>query len=72
MSSVIDENILNRRQIIDHLTTLIDRGSKIPNWKEVTNKWKQDKYYVDKYKTENLPSVIFDKIILKYSSVKKL
>lgn len=72
LSSVIEANILNRRQIIDHLTTLIERGSKIPNWKEATNKWKQDKYYVEKYKTENLPNVIFDKIILKYSSVKKL
>ena len=67
LASVIEANILTRRQIIDHLTTLIERGSKIPNWKEATLKWKEDKYYVQSYKTENLPTAIFDKIILKYS-----
>lgn len=67
LSSVIEAKILTRRQIIDHLTTLIERGSKIPNWKEATLKWKEDKYYVQSYKTENLPTAIFDKIILKYS-----
>lgn len=66
LSSIIEANIMNRRQIMDHLTTLIERGSKIQNWKEATNKWKEDKYYVQSYRTENLPSVIFDKIILKY------
>ena len=67
LASVIEANILTRRQIIDHLTTLIERGSKIPNWKDATLKWKEDKYYVQSYKTENLPNAIFDKIILKYS-----
>ena len=67
LASVIEANILTRRQIIDHLTTLIERGSKIPNWKEATSKWKEDKYYVQSYKTENLPTAMFDKIILKYS-----
>lgn len=67
LASVIEANILTRRQIIDHLTTLIERGSKIPNWKNATLKWKEDKYYVQSYKTENLPNAIFDKIILKYS-----
>lgn len=32
LSSVIEAGILNRRQVIDHLNILIDRGSKIPNW----------------------------------------
>lgn len=67
LASVIEANILTRRQIIDHLTTLIERGSKIPNWKDATLKWKEDKYYVQSYKTENLPNAIFNKIILKYS-----
>ena len=66
LSSIIEANIMNRRQIMDHLTTLIERGSKIQSWKEATNKWKEDKYYVQSYRTENLSSVIFDKIILKY------
>ena len=72
LASLVESNILTRTEIINHLNTLIDRGSKIPNWKDATQKWKQDKYYVEKYKTENLPNVIFDKIILKYSSVKRL
>lgn len=67
LASIIEANILNRRQIIDHLSTLIERGSKILKWKEATTKWKEDRHYVQYYKTENLPSVIFDKIILKYS-----
>ena len=72
LASLVESNILTRAEITSHLNTLIDRGNKIPSWKEATQKWKQDKYYVEKYKTENLPSVIFDKIILKYSSVKKI
>lgn len=70
LASVIEAEILNRRQVADHLTTLIERGSKIPKWKDATEKWKQDKRYVEKYKTENLPTVIFDKIILKYRKSK--
>ena len=68
LSSVIEANILTRRQIIDHLSTLIERGSKIISWKDATDKWKQDKYYVSSYKKENLPSIITNKIVLKYSN----
>lgn len=46
LSSVIEAGILNRRQIADHLTTLIDRGSKIPKWEYATKKWKRDRQYV--------------------------
>lgn len=67
LASVVEANILTRRQIIDHLSTLIERGSKIPSWKEATLKWKEDKYFIQSYKAENLPRAIFDKIILKYS-----
>lgn len=67
LASVIESNLMTRRQISDHLTTLIERGSKIPKWKDATNKWKQDKHFVQTYKTENLPSFIFDEIVLKYS-----
>ena len=66
LASVIEAELLNRRQITDHLTTLIERGNKIPKWKDATDKWKEDKNYVQQYKTENLPHVIFDRIILKY------
>lgn len=67
LSSVIEANILTRRHIIDHLNTLIERGSKIEKWKLATQKWKEDKYFVQSYKTENLPKAIFDKVILKHS-----
>lgn len=68
LASIIESGILNRRQVLDHLTILIERGSKIPSWKDATDKWKQDKYYVKNYNVTNLPSVVFDKIILKYKS----
>lgn len=70
LASLVECNILTRRQITDHLTTLIDRGSKIPNWKEATDKWKQDRTYIENYRREDLPNVIFDKIINKSSSKK--
>lgn len=71
LASVIEANILNRRKIIDHITTLIERGSKRPNWKDATDKWKEDREFVQNYKLEDLPSVIFDKIILRYSKQKE-
>lgn len=66
LASVIEANILTRIQVEDHLQILIDRGSKIPSWGEAVQKWKRDKYFIQNYKTEKLPEVIFDKIILKY------
>ena len=66
LASVIEGNILNKREIIDHITTLIERGSKIPAWKTATLKWKQDKEFVTKYQGEYLPEVVFDQVILKY------
>lgn len=58
---------MDRRDIVNHLTTLIERGSKIPNWNAATLKWKQDREFVSDYKLGDLPSVIFDKIIKKYT-----
>lgn len=67
LSSIIEANIMNRRDISNHLITLINRGSKVPKWKTATQKWKQDKEFVSNYKLGSLPSVIFDKIIKKYT-----
>lgn len=44
----------------------IEKGSKIPNWKDATNKWKEDKVFVAEYQKDCLPEVIFNNIILKY------
>ena len=62
---------MERRDIINHLTTLIDRGSKIPSWKIATQKWRQDRAFVQNYKLGDLPTVIFDKVIKKYTYQKQ-
>ena len=67
LSSVIEAQLMERRDIINHLTTLIDRGSKIPSWKIATQKWRQDREFVSNYKLGDLPPVIFDKVIKRYT-----
>lgn len=66
LSSIVEAQILTRREVIDHITTLIERGSKIPAWKMATKKWKEDRQFVSEYKSDSLPEVIFNNIILKY------
>lgn len=66
LALVVESGILSRVQISSHLDTLIERGGKIPKWAEATKKWKQDRYYISKYKTEKLPTIITNKLILKY------
>lgn len=67
LSSIIEAQIMDRREIINHLTTLIDRGSKIDKWKTATQKWVKDRDFVSNYELGSLPEVIFDNIILKYN-----
>lgn len=66
LSSLIEAQIMSRREVIDHISTLIDRGSKIPNWKFATQKWKDDRKFVSEYQSDCLPEVVFNNIILKY------
>ena len=68
LASLVESGIMTRNQISDHLTMLINRGEKIDSWKDATDKWKQDRYYVQDYKTYNLPSVIADRILLQYKN----
>lgn len=70
LASLVESGIMTRNQISNHLTMLISRGEKIDSWKDATDKWKQDRYYVQDYKTYNLPSVIANKILLQYKSNK--
>lgn len=67
LASVIESGIMTRTQVIDHLSTLISRGDKIKSWRFATQKWKEDKYYVQNYSAKNLPNIITNKIILKYN-----
>lgn len=71
LALVVESGLMSRAQIASHLVTLIERGSKIPKWKDATSKWKQDRKYVCDYKTENLPKVITEKLILKYRTTRK-
>ncbi len=70
LASLVESGIMTRNQISDHLTMLINRGEKIDSWKDATDKWKQDRYYIQDYKTYNLPSVIANKILLEYKESK--
>lgn len=66
LSSIIEAQIMSRREVIDHITTLIERGSKIRNWENATQKWKDDRKFVSEYQSDCLPEVVFNNIILKY------
>lgn len=68
LASLIEAQIMNRRDIQTHLTTLIDRGSKIKSWEYATQKWKDDLDFIRNYKSDFLPEIIVDKIILKYNT----
>lgn len=72
LASVIEAGILSRRQVIDHLSMLIYRGSKIPSWHEATQKWKNDRMYVQTYRLNDVPDVVFEHIILKYKEDKSV
>lgn len=66
LSSVIEAQILTKREIIDHINSNIERGTKIPSWKTATQKWKDDKDFVSVYQSDYCPSFVFEKIILKH------
>lgn len=71
LSSVIEANIMNRRDVTNHINTLIERGSKISSWRDATQKWKEDRRFVSEYQSDSLPEVIFNNIILKYRKPSK-
>lgn len=66
LSAIIEAGIMNKRDIVNHITTLIDRGSKISSWKSATHKWKQDREYISQYQSGDLPEFIFNEVILKH------
>lgn len=72
LAAVVESNILTREQICSHLDTLIERGGKIEKWELATQKWKQDRHFVKKYNVKSLPTVLIDKVVLKYSKFNQL
>ena len=46
---------------------LIERGSKFPSWESAVVKWKFDKKFIDNYQQENVPKIVYEKIVLKYT-----
>lgn len=67
LSSLIESNIMSKNEILSHLQTLIERGTKIPNWKEAVQKWKDDYKFISNYDMGDLSEISIDKFILKYS-----
>ena len=57
---------MDRRQVVDLLEINIKRKSTRPDCELAIQKWKEDIDFVNAYKTEDLPKVVFDKIVLKY------
>ncbi len=70
LSSVIEAGIMSRRHVVDILQINIKRKSTRPDCASAIQKWNDDIEFVNTYKTEELPKVIFDKIILKYKQTK--
>lgn len=69
LSSVIEAGIMSRRQVVDLLEINIKRKSTRPDCASAIQKWNDDIEFVNTYKTEDLPKVVFDKIVLKYRQV---
>lgn len=67
LASIVESGIMTRTAIQNHINGLIARGEKRENWYNAVKKWEQDNYYIKNYKTEKLPKIITDRIILKYN-----
>lgn len=67
LCSVIESRLMTKFEIKDHLNMLIERGSKIPSWENAVVKWKFDKKFINDYQQENVPQIVYEKIVLKYT-----
>ena len=70
LTLLIETNIMTQRQLLDHISILIERGSKIESWKWATDKWVKDKAFIDEYKKNTLPQYLIKDVILKYHQPK--
>lgn len=71
LALAIDNRIMTKHSIMDHLTTLIDRGSKIEKWYQATQKWKIDRQFVSGYNQDTYSQVCTNRVTLKYQEKNK-
>ena len=70
--SLINSNKIGKGEICSYLGGLIEKYQPIPKFSEAVKKWKDDRDFVAKSNSEDIPSYVADKIILKFSCQKSL
>lgn len=70
--SLINSNKIGKGEICSYLGGLIEKYHPIPKFSEAVKKWKDDRDFVAKSNSEDIPSYVADKIILKFSCQKSL
>ena len=70
--SLINSNKIGKGEICSYLSGLIEKYQPIPKFSEAVKKWKDDRDFVAKSNSEDIPSYVADKIILKFSCQKSL
>lgn len=70
--SLINSNKIGKGEICSYLGGLIEKYQPIPKFSEAVKKWKDDRDFVAKSNSEDIPSYVADKIILKFSCKKSL
>lgn len=61
---LIQNNILTKAEIISHLDSNIQRGSKIPSWSKATEKWIEDREFISKLTLEDIRTIKIRRLIL--------
>lgn len=70
--SLINSNKIGKGEICSYLGGLIEKYQPIPKFSEAVKKWKDDRDFVAKSNSEDIPSYVADKIILKFSCQKSI
>lgn len=70
--SLINSNKIGKGEIYSYLGGLIEKYQPIPKFSEAVKKWKDDRDFVAKSNSEDIPSYVADKIILKFSCQKSI
>lgn len=70
LATLIEADILNRREIINHIEWTMQNHKNKPSSQQAIRKWTEDIEFVRNYKIGSLPSVFVDNLILKYKKSK--